>query len=218
MKRSACFFVRLKRAIRCTPGSSSASGDERNDYQPKYRGLTRKSGTKMVWTGKVFLDDAALSAPKRWRNSRLVFVNSMSDLFHESVPEDFIENVWRVMASTPQHTYQILTKRASRACDIISRRFSIALPNVWIGVSVESSETLYRLDHLRDTPAAVRFVSFEPLLGSVCNADLRYVDWAIVGGESGPKAREMQEIWVSEIEDLCRTYKTAFFFKQWGAE
>lgn len=183
----------------------------------KYKGLTRKSGDRYVWTGKVFQDEKALAAPLTWKKPRTVFVNSMSDLFHPAVENAFIAKVWAVMAETPQHTYQVLTKRPDRMHEALSSGpdFPI-LPNVWIGTSVEDSAVLGRIDDLRRTPAAVRFISFEPLIGSVADADLTNIDWAIVGGESGPRARPMSEDWVSEIEDMCREASAAFFFKQWG--
>ena len=183
---------------------------------PKYQGLTRKSGERYVWTGTVVQDDKALAAPLNWRKPRTVFVNSMSDLFHASVELEFIAKVWEVMKATPQHTYQVLTKRPERMCDVLSRPDFPVLPNVWIGTSVEDSTVLGRIEELRHAPAAVRFISFEPLIGSVAGADLRDIDWAIVGGESGPRARLMLADWVSEIEDLCRDAGAAFFFKQWG--
>jgi protein gp37 len=181
---------------------------------PKYQRLTRKSGERHIWTGAVSLDEKALSAPRAWRKPRLIFVNSMSDLFQEAVPIDFIRKVWSTMAATPQHTYQILTKRPDRMATVIPDL--PLLPNVWLGTSVENGAVLTRLDHLRDTPAAVRFVSFEPLIGSVCGADMTDIHWAIVGGESGPRARPMFEEWVDEIHDLCQDAGAAFFFKQWG--
>lgn len=180
----------------------------------KYDGLTRKSGGRYVWTGRIRCDESALSIPSTWGKPRLVFVNSMSDLFHQDVPIDFIRRVWLVMRETPQHTYQILTKRPERMQAIVSRL--PLLSNVWLGTSVEDAETLSRLDDIRRSPAAVRFVSFEPLLGSVAGADLTGIHWAIVGGESGPRARIMDPLWVDEIEALCRLYGAAFFFKQWG--
>ncbi len=184
---------------------------------PKYQGLTRKSGDRYVWTGKVVQDEKALTAPLSWKKSRVVFVNSMSDLFHPAVETQFIAKVWAVMKATPQHTYQVLTKRPDRMREILSAGgdFPI-LQNVWIGTSVEDDAVLDRIVDLRSTPAAVRFVSFEPLIGSVAKADLTGIDWAIIGGESGPRARPMPEEWVSEIEELCRDTGTAFFFKQWG--
>lgn len=183
---------------------------------PKYQGLTRKSGERYVWTGKVVQDEKALAAPLTWRKPRTVFVNSMSDLFHAAVELDFITKVWAMMKATPQHTYQVLTKRPERMREILSRPDFPALPNVWIGTSVENSAVLDRIDELRRTPAAVRFISFEPLIGSVDGADLTGVHWAIVGGESGPRARPMPQAWVEEIERMCRKASTAFFFKQWG--
>lgn len=182
--------------------------------QPKYVGTTRRSGRRDVWTGKIVVDERAITAPLDWKAPRRVFVNSMSDLFHEAVPEDAIRRVWAVMARTRRHTYQILTKRPERMLAM-----SATLPllsNVWLGTSVESADYAFRLDHLRETRAAVRFVSFEPLIGPVPDADLSGIHWAIVGGESGPGARVMEQAWVDEIMDACRDHGTAFFFKQWG--
>jgi protein gp37 len=182
----------------------------------KYRGLTRKSGGRWVWRGKIRLDTAALEVPSTWRKPRRIFVNSMSDLFHEGVPLEFVEKVWHAMAAAPQHTYQILTKRPDRMA-ALTADFPV-LPNVWLGTSVESRDYVARLDDLRRVRAAIRFVSFEPLLGSVGPADLSDIHWAIVGGESGPRAREMREEWVDEINDLCMKAGTTFFFKQWGGK
>ncbi|MEP7006485.1 MAG: DUF5131 family protein [Sphingomonas bacterium] len=182
----------------------------------KYAGLTRKSGGRYVWTGKVVQDEKALKAPRSWRKPRTVFVNSMSDLFHDAVETAFIRKVWDVMHDTPQHTYQVLTKRPERMQTVLSSAGFAVLPNVWIGTSVEDAAVIDRIDHLRATPAAVRFISFEPLIGSVGEADITNIDWAIVGGESGPRARAMPQEWVHEIEEMCRETGTAFFFKQWG--
>jgi protein gp37 len=182
----------------------------------KYSGLTRKSGDRYVWTGKIVCDEKVLDAPLSWRKPRKVFVNSMSDLFHPDVPVAFIERVWSVMARTPQHTYQVLTKRPERMRELLNAAPFSPLPNVWIGTSVEDAAVLHRIADLRDTRAFVRFISFEPLIGSVAGADLRDIHWAIIGGESGPRARPMPEEWVEEIEELCRDAGTAFFFKQWG--
>jgi protein gp37 len=180
----------------------------------KYRGLTRKSGRRAVWSGKLRLDRRSLNAPRGWRKPRRIFVNSMSDLFHEAVSPDFVSEVWSVMRETPQHTYQILTKRPDRMLELT--RGLAVLPNVWLGTSVESGDYLHRIDELRKVAATVRFISFEPLLGSVAACDLSQIHWAIVGGESGPRARPMLELWVDEIEAGCRKAGTAFFFKQWG--
>ncbi len=182
----------------------------------KYKGLTRKSGDRYIWTGKIFCDEKILDAPLRWKKPRRVFVNSMSDLFHPDVPEAFIRRVWKMMGLTPQHTFQVLTKRPERMRALLATDQFAVLPNVWVGTSIEDAAVLDRIDELRQTRAAVRFISFEPLIGSVAGADLRDIHWAIVGGESGPRARPMPEIWVEEIEDLCREAGTAFFFKQWG--
>jgi protein gp37 len=140
----------------------------------------------------------------------------MSDLFHEDVPSEFVARVWSVMSKTPQHTYQILTKRPDRLKNVQEQLALPLLPNVWLGTSVEDSRVLHRIDELREAPAAVRFVSFEPLIGSVAGANLNGIQWAIVGGESGPRARPMEERWVEEIHSLCLDAETAFFFKQWG--
>lgn len=182
----------------------------------KYQGLTRKSGDRHVWTGKIFQDEKALGAPLKWRKPRTVFVNSMSDLFHAQVETDFIAKVWAVMRLTPQHTYQVLTKRPERMREVLAGRGFSILPNVWLGTSVEDGAVLGRIDELRQAPAAVRFISFEPLIGSVKGANLNGIDWAIVGGESGPRSRPISQVWVDEIERMCRRAGTAFFFKQWG--
>lgn len=180
----------------------------------KYKGVTRKSGGRWKWTGKVRLDPSALRVPLSWKGNKRVFVNSMSDLFHEDFSIEDIRRVWQVMAETPQHSYQILSKRAERMAELsLDLPY---LPNVWLGTSIESEDYVERLDALRDTFAVVRFVSFEPLIGAVGNVDMTGIDWAIVGGESGPGARPMEQDWVEEIFTACRSAKTAFFFKQWG--
>ena len=157
---------------------------------------------------------SALDAPYGWGGSRLVFVNSMSDLFHARVPLPFIRQVFEVMAETPQHTYQVLTKRALRL-----RRVANELPwspNVWMGVSVEDAAVLDRVDDLRQVPAAVRFLSCEPLLGPLSELNLDGIGWVIAGGESGPRYRPMQPEWVRHLRDHCVAMETPFFFKQWG--
>lgn len=181
----------------------------------KYQGLTRKTGGRAKWTGKLFLDERALATPIGWSKPRNVFVNSMSDLFHPDVPIDFIRKVWNVMEQTQRHTYQILTKRPDRMAEVLRQDFAV-LPNVWLGTSVEDGRVLHRLDDLRLVPAAVRFVSFEPLIGSVAGGKLNDIHWAIVGGESGPQARFMAPVWIDEIFDMCEDADAAFFFKQWG--
>jgi protein gp37 len=183
----------------------------------KYKGLTRKSGGRAKWTGEIALDEKALSIPSTWSKPRNVFVNSMSDLFHPDVPVDFVRKVWGVMNETRRHTYQILTKRPDRMAQILMDGFDI-LPNVWLGTSVEDNRVINRLDELRKVPAAVRFVSYEPLIGSVAEGKLDGIQWAIVGGESGPNARPMNPEWIDEIFDQCTDAGAAFFFKQWGGK
>jgi len=183
----------------------------------KYRGLTRKSGGRAKWTGALRFDEDALSVPERWAKPRNVFVNSMSDLFHPDVPPEFIGRIWEVMKRTPRHTYQILTKRPDRMAEVLSSGFEV-LPNVWLGASVEDGNVIHRLDELRQVPAAIRFVSFEPLIGSVAGGRLNDIHWAIVGGESGPNARPMDPVWIDEIFDMCTDAGAAFFFKQWGGK
>lgn len=182
--------------------------------QEKYKGTTRLSGTRRVWTGKVVLDHSALAAPYRWAKGRRVFVNSMADLFHDEVPLAFIQEVFSVMRETPRHIYQILTKRADRLLEL-SPDLDWA-PNVWMGVSVENSDVLWRVDRLRSTAASTKFLSCEPLLGSLHSLDPTGIDWVIAGGESGPGARPMSPDWVREIRDICVDAEVAFHFKQWG--
>jgi protein gp37 len=155
-----------------------------------------------------------LEQPLNWSQPRMIFVNSMSDLFHEDVPEQFIESVLSVMAEAHWHTFQILTKRSERLAQLAPR---LAWPdNVWMGVSVENQRWTCRIDHLREVPAMVRFLSCEPLLGRL-RLDLRGIQWVIVGGESGPGARPMKAEWVRGIRRQCEEASVAFFFKQWGA-
>lgn len=179
-----------------------------------YEGLTRMSTQGPRWTGDVALIESAVRQPLRWRKPRLIFVNSMSDLFHPAVPLNFIQRVFDTMRATPQHTYQVLTKRSERL-----RKLHKELPwpnNVWMGVSVESNAETHRISALADVPAAVRFLSLEPLLGPLPNLDLSGIHWVIVGGESGPGARPMSEAWVLDIHKSCLHQDVPFFFKQWG--
>ena len=163
---------------------------------------------------KVTLHPDQLELPLRWRKPKRIFVNSMSDLFHDDVPEDFIKRVLLTAANSPWHSYQILTKRAQRLAKLAPR---LAWPeNVWQGVSIENEEYAWRADHLRQVPAAVRFLSIEPLLGPINKLRLDGIDWVIVGGESGPRARAMHPDWVRSLRDQCRKHDVPFFFKQWG--
>ena len=182
----------------------------------KYRGTTRKSGGRYVWTGRVNIDEASLVAPLEWRKPKRIFVNSMSDLFHEDVPEAFIQKVWDVMAECPQHHFQVLTKRPERMAALFAAQQISVLSNVWVGTSVENQEVVERVRHLTAIRGATLFVSFEPLIGQIDEINLRGVHWAIVGGESGPRARPMNEEWVEKLYRICRRDDVAFFFKQWG--
>jgi protein gp37 len=182
----------------------------------KYKGLTKKTNKKIVWNEVIREDTASLKIPYKWKKPRKIFVNSMSDLFHEDVSDDFILSVWEVMRNTPHHNYQILTKRPDRMLKVLSDVVGYILPNVWLGTSIEDKRYIERIDYLRRVPARVRFISFEPLIGSVGNVDLSNIHWAIVGGESGSNARPIKENWIDEIYKQCLIYETAFFFKQWG--
>jgi protein gp37 len=183
----------------------------------KYQGLTRRSGRRTVWRGFVREDHAALAIPQRWKRPKKIFVNSMSDLFHEGVSDDFIKKVWNVMANTPHHHYQILTKRPGRMGEFVRKQIQKVLPNVWLGTSIENAEHIGRADAVRTVSAAIRFISFEPLIGPVGGVSLSGIHWAIVGVESGPGARPIKEEWIDQIYDQCSIYNTTFFFKQWGA-
>ena len=156
----------------------------------------------------------ALELPRRWRRGRLIFVNSMSDLFCEQVPLSYVRRVFKVMRQCPQHQFQVLTKRAERLVSV-APKLSFP-PNVWIGVSVENEDYTWRISHLTQTPASIRFLSIEPLLGPIDTLPLQGIHWVIVGGESGHRARPMDPSWVRNIRDLCGKQDVPFFFKQWG--
>jgi protein gp37 len=166
------------------------------------------------WNGRVFLDYAAVEDPLGWRLPRTIFVNSMSDLFYEEVPVDFMERVFDVMNRCPQHTFQVLTKRPEVAAEL-SRRLSWT-PNIWLGTSVENASVVHRVGELRRTGAWIKFLSVEPLLGPIPHLPLSEIDWVIVGGESGPGARPMRPEWVRQVRDQCVSRNVSFFFKQWG--
>ena len=163
---------------------------------------------------KLTLQEQAIDLPLRWKKSRAVFVNSMSDLFHKDVPTSFIRRVFEVMRSAYWHQFQVLTKRSERLLEL-SPELMWSL-NIWMGVSVENQDYTYRIDHLRQTTAHIKFLSLEPLLGPLPNLNLKGIDWVIVGGESGPRARLMEPEWVRDIRNQCHKAKVAFFFKQWG--
>ncbi|MCC7395143.1 MAG: DUF5131 family protein [Sphingomonadaceae bacterium] len=183
---------------------------------PKYKGTTRKSGGRYVWTGRVNIDEGSLYAPAEWRKPKRIFVNSMADLFHQDVPDHFIKRVWEVMLSCPQHHFQVLTKRPGRMADMFASGSLKNIVNVWVGTSVESAEFSDRVEQLKRIKDSTLFISFEPLIGRIAEIDLRGVHWAIVGGESGPRSRPMEEEWVERLFHICRRDDVAFFFKQWG--
>ena len=159
-----------------------------------------------------------LRQPLAWRRPRMIFVNSMSDLFHKKVPREFVDAVFETMERADRHVFQVLTKRSSRMRDYVNARYRLAPPpaHVWLGVSVEDGAKLSRVRHLRDTAAEVRFLSLEPLIGPVDGLDLAGIHWVIVGGESGPGARPMDSEWAVRIRDRCLALGVPFFFKQWG--
>jgi len=181
----------------------------------KYEGTAKRARDgRPVFAGRINLDYDALEVPRQWRKGKRIFVNSMSDLFHENVPEDFIRDVFDVMNECPQHQFQILTKRPERVLEVAP---TLCWPaNVWMGTSVENALYAHRSRTLSRIPAHVRFLSVEPLLGRIKKLPLANIHWVIVGGESGPGARPMEKDWVTEIRDQCAEAEVAFFFKQWG--
>ncbi|MEL7490971.1 MAG: DUF5131 family protein [Pseudomonadota bacterium] len=183
---------------------------------PSYEGTTRKSGDRYLWTGKTHLLERTLGIPLTWKKPRLVFVNSMSDLFQDNIPFEYVERVWQVMEQAKLHTFQVLTKQPERMAEFLRERNKHALKNVWLGTSVEDSCVAHRITDLKNCRAAVRFISFEPLIGAVGSVNLSNIDWAIVGGESGPRSRPLDSKWVDQIFDRCEKHDVHFFFKQWG--
>ena len=184
----------------------------------------RYGWSKAPWTPgnaaeNIILHPDRLEQPLRWKRPRMVFVNSMSDLFHELVPGKYRREVWSVMDRARRHTFQVLTKRPELMRAWVRANGDVAdpvLPNVWLGTSIENNRWVHRADDLRATPAAVRFISAEPLLGPLPSLDLTDIDWLIVGGESGSSHRPMDEAWVRELKAMAEDAGTAFFFKQWG--
>lgn len=163
---------------------------------------------------KLTLHPDKVDEPRTWKKPRVVFVNSMSDLFHKDVPLEFIQSVFKTMNETPQHTYQVLTKRSERLAEI--SHLLTWTDNIWMGVSVEDEEVIERIDGLSSCGAKTKFLSLEPLLGPLPNMDLTKIDWVITGGESGHKTRPIKESWVIDIRYQCKNNGIAFFFKQWG--
>lgn len=196
-------------------GCTKISSGCRNCYAQRMAKRLKAMGQPNYVNGfKVALHPHMLEQPLHWKRPRVVFVNSMSDLFHEKIPESFIQDVFNVMQRAHRHRFQILTKRADRLA-----RLAPLLdwpPNVWMGVTVESNDYVGRIDNLRLVNAAVRFLSLEPLLSALPNLNLAGIDWVIVGGESGPGSRPMLPEWARDIRNQCKASGTAFFFKQWG--
>jgi len=202
-----------------SPGCDNcyAIGVAHRAMQRSHEGLTiRRPGERFRWNGTVRCLPERLEIPLRRKKPTTYFVDSMSDLFHPGVPSDFVCQVWEVMGQAQRHIFQILTKRPQRMRSLLSLNAPTPWPNVWLGTSIESGHYAWRADHLRAAPAAVRFLSLEPLLGPLPGMDLSGIAWVIVGGESGPGARPMDERWVRDIRDRCVGARVAFFFKQWG--
>jgi protein gp37 len=199
----------------CTKVSKGCDHCYAERFSERFRGVR---GHPFETGFDLTLRPERLSQPLSWKRSRMVFVNSMSDLFHKKIPSSYIAQVFGTMEQTPQHIYQVLTKRSSLLRKFVNGRYPTgsAPSNIWLGVSIEDREALVRLKHLQQTRASVRFVSFEPLLGPIGDVDLSGIHWAIAGGESGHKARPVDPKWVRELRDQCTSAGVAFFFKQWG--
>jgi protein gp37 len=203
----------VRGCTRITPGCDHCYAER---FAERFRGVKRHPYEQGF---DLRLVPEKLAEPLRWKTPKMVFVNSMSDLFHKDVPEDYAEAVCRVMERANWHTYQVLTKRSSRMRSLLQGRlrFAAALPHVWWGVSVEDrAHGLPRVEHLRQAPAAVRFLSVEPLLEDLGDVNLEGIHWVIVGGESGPGSRPMRKEWVLSLRDRCARAAVPFFFKQWG--
>lgn len=199
----------------CTKISRGCDNCYAERFSERFRGV---SGHPFATGFDLTLRSERLGQPLHWRRSRMIFVNSMSDLFHKEVPQPFIDKVFDTMEQATWHTFQVLTKRSSLMRDYLSSRYGERRgpAHIWCGVSVEDARAKSRVAHLRDSPAGVRFLSIEPLIAPVGAIDLTGIDWVIVGGESGPGARPVQSDWVREVRDQCVRQRVAFFFKQWG--
>jgi protein gp37 len=195
----------------CTPVSAGCD----NCYAATLAARLQKMGSPRYRNGfKLTLQNDLVELPKKWKAPRKIFVNSMSDLYHKDVPTEFIERIFETMNACPQHQFQILTKRPQRMATLAKR--VTWTPNIWQGVSIEDNNVAWRADYLRKVPAAVRFLSIEPLIGPADEIDLKGIDWVIVGGESGSRHRPMKREWAAAILKKCRRQEIPFFFKQWG--
>lgn len=196
-------------------GCTKISAGCQNCYAEKLANRLYAMGVKnYINKFELTIHKEALNIPIKWKKPRIIFVNSMSDLFHEDIPFDFLKRIFNVMNECPQHTFQILTKRSENMLKL-SKELKLT-DNIWLGVTVENNASLYRISDLLKTNSKIKFVSFEPLLTSLPDLNTNGIDWAIVGGESGSNARPMQEEWVIDIKNKCLNSNTAFFFKQWG--
>ena len=196
-------------------GCTKISDGCKNCYAERMALRLKAAGSPNYANGfQVTIHEHALETPLRWKQSRAIFVNSMSDLFHKDVPFDFISKVFDIIHRASQHRFQILTKRSERLLELSDKL--IWPENVWMGVTVENADCTFRIDDLRETDAAIKFISFEPLLGLISNIDLEGIDWVIVGGESGPKARPMKPEWATNVRNQSLAANVPFFFKQWG--
>lgn len=196
-------------------GCTKVSQGCKNCYAERMANRLKAMGSPRYADGfKVTLHEDLVDLPRTWRVPRLVFVNSMSDLFHENVPIEFIQRVFKTMNECPDHVFQILTKRSCRLAEV-AHQFKWS-KNIWMGVSIEDLRVVNRIEDLRTVPAFIRFLSCEPLIGPLSNLQLRDIHWVIVGGESGPRSRPMKPEWVDEIHRSCKQQNVAFFFKQWG--
>lgn len=200
-----------------TTGCTKISAGCKNCYAAVLAKRLQAMGQKKYRNGfKLTLHPDTLKDPYKWKKPRVVFVNSMSDLFHKDVPVYFIQQVFEVMNNTPQHTYQVLTKRSDRLVELSP--FLNWTPNIWMGVSVEDGRVIERINDLRLCGARTKFLSCEPLIGSLPDLNLDGINWMIVGGESGAKARPMQIEWVEDLQQQCAVNDVPFFFKQWGGK
>lgn len=196
-------------------GCTKVSEGCKNCYAERFSSRLQMMGVCHYKNGfQVTTHNDSLLLPFSWKKPKLIFVNSMSDLFHEDVPTNFIQEVFGIMADCPRHTFQVLTKRSQRLRDLAP--ILTWSTNIWMGVSVENNSVINRISDLQKIPAAIRFISFEPLLGPIKNFPTEGIGWVIVGGESGPNARKIDPTWIEPIFDTCRDYNIPFFFKQWG--
>jgi protein gp37 len=199
----------------CTKISAGCDHCYAERFSERFRGTL---GHPFEFGFDLTLRPGRLEQPLRWREPRMIFVNSMSDLFHKDIPQEFIGRVFDTMEQADWHTFQVLTKRSSLMRDYLAKRYGSGRgpTHMWFGVSVEDGTKMSRIRHLREAPAGLRFLSIEPLIGPMGPLDLCGIGWVIVGGESGPGARPMERAWVRDIRDQCKRAKVAFFFKQWG--